>query len=97
MVAQELTSQFFESWLPIDLWVIASQRTGRVKVLVGHGHIVAMSLESKDDALLDRAVERYLALLQEQLGPVEKVESYLLALKVNVSTIDEACEQTVEI
>ena len=34
------------------------------QVLRGHGHIVAISLEAKDDALLDRAVERYQQLLQ---------------------------------
>ena len=66
-----------------------------VQVLEGHGHIVAISLEAKDDALLDRAVECYLALLQEQLGTEEDVQVCLLALKVNVSTIDEACDQPV--
>jgi hypothetical protein len=64
-----------------------------MQVLEGHGHIVAISLEAKDDVLLDRAVKRYLSLLQEQLGPDQKVDDYLLALKVNVSTIDDACEQ----
>ena len=54
---------------------------------------MAISLEAKDDGLLDRAVERYLALLQEQLGPEKKSEDYLLALKINVSTIDEATGQ----
>ena len=64
-------------------------------MLQGHGHIVAISLEAKDDALLDRAVERYQELLQEQLGSNQKVEDSLLALKENLTTIDEACDQTV--
>jgi hypothetical protein len=67
-----------------------------VQVLEGSGHIVAISLEAKDDDLLERAVQRYLALLQEQLGPGVDVEDILLGIKVNVSTIDQECEKTAE-
>jgi hypothetical protein len=68
----------------------------QVQVLEGHGQIVAISLEAKDDALLERAVTRYLVLLQEKMGPDVHVEDLLLGLKVNVSSIDQACEKTAE-
>lgn len=57
------------------------------QVVEGHGEIVAISFEAKDDVLLDSVVERYTALLTEHLASEQKQDDCILGVKSNVNTL----------